>query len=44
MNLGNIDFGIVFNEVMTIADEVDWQLGQAMLSYAAEADHQMLPV
>jgi hypothetical protein len=43
MNLGNIDFGIVLNEVMTIADEVDWQLGQAMLSYA-EAGHQAQPV
>jgi hypothetical protein len=43
MNLGNIDFGIVLNEVMTIAYEVDWQLGHAMLSYA-EAGHQILLV
>jgi hypothetical protein len=37
MNLANIDFGVVLSDVMTIADEVNWQLSQAMASYAGEA-------
>ena len=36
-NLAGIDFSILLEEVMTIADEVDSQLSQAMDSYIAEA-------
>jgi DNA-binding NtrC family response regulator len=32
-NLGRVDFGTVLLDVMTIADEVDWQLKQAMLGF-----------
>ncbi len=35
-NLGTIDFSILLLGVMTIADEVDSQLSQAMTSYTAE--------
>ena len=31
-NLARIDFSILLTEVMTIADEIDSQLGQAMAS------------
>jgi len=34
-NLSTIDFSVVLLSVMTIADEVDWQLGQAMDSFVA---------
>ena len=36
-NLANIDFRLVLLSVMTIADEVDSQLSQAMESYVAES-------
>jgi ActR/RegA family two-component response regulator len=36
-NLTNIDFNFILLSVMTIADEVEWQLSQAMDSYIAEA-------
>lgn len=36
-NLTLIDFGIVLADVMTIADEIDSQLSQAMTSYVAES-------
>ena len=36
-NLGTIDFSVLLLGVMTIADEVDSQLSQAMTSYTAEA-------
>jgi CheY-like chemotaxis protein len=36
-NLANIDFRLVLLSVMTIADEVDSQLSQAMESYLAES-------
>ncbi len=36
-NLGNINFSILLYEVMTIADEVDSQLRQAMDCYVSEA-------
>ena len=36
-NLTNIDFSILLIEIMTIADEVDSQLSQAMESYIAES-------
>ena len=32
-NLGSVDFGTVLLDVMTIADEVDSQLKQAMLGF-----------
>ena len=35
-NLGTIDFTVLLLGVMTIADEVDSQLSQAMKSYVAE--------
>jgi DNA-binding response OmpR family regulator len=36
-NLAQIDFSILLTEVMTIADEIDSQLSQAMTSYVAES-------
>jgi CheY-like chemotaxis protein len=36
-NLASIDFSTLLHEVMTIADEVDSQLSQAMESYIAES-------
>jgi CheY-like chemotaxis protein len=36
-NLASIDFSILLNSVMTIADEVDSQLSQAMHSYVEES-------
>jgi CheY-like chemotaxis protein len=36
-NLASIDFSILLNAVMTIADEVDTQLSQAMDSYIGES-------
>jgi DNA-binding response OmpR family regulator len=36
-NLARIDFSILLTEVMTIADEIDSQLSQAMTSYVAES-------
>jgi DNA-binding response OmpR family regulator len=36
-NLARIDFSILLTEVMTIADEIDSQLSQAMASYVAES-------
>ncbi len=32
-NLSTVDFSLLLVDVMTIADEVDWQLAQAMRSY-----------
>jgi DNA-binding response OmpR family regulator len=42
-NLASIDFSIVLIGVMTIADEVDSQLGQSMKSYLAESIIDALP-
>ncbi|HTD96247.1 MAG TPA: response regulator [Edaphobacter sp.] len=42
-NLANIDFSVVLIGVMTIADEVDSQLGQAMDSYIEESIGDALP-
>jgi DNA-binding response OmpR family regulator len=42
-NLASIDFSIVLTEVMTIADEIDSQLSQAMTSYIAESTGDTLP-
>jgi len=41
-NLTNIDFSILLIEIMTIADEVDSQLSQAMESYIAESSTDVL--
>jgi hypothetical protein len=38
-NLARVDFSKVLLDVMTIADEVDSQLKQAMLSYAEPTTH-----
>lgn len=38
-NLASIDFSVLLSEVMTIADEIDSQLSQAMASYAKESLH-----
>jgi hypothetical protein len=42
-NLISIDFSILLIGVMTIADEVDSQLSQAMESYIAESLTDTLP-
>jgi CheY-like chemotaxis protein len=42
-NLANIDFSVLLIGVMTIADEVDSQLSQAMKSYIAESIADALP-
>lgn len=42
-NLANIDFSILLHGVMTIADEVDSQLSQAMDSYIEEAELVAVP-
>ena len=42
-NLAGIDFSILLTEVMTIADEIDSQLSQAMTSYVAESVRDALP-
>jgi DNA-binding response OmpR family regulator len=42
-NLGSIDFSVVLIGVMTIADEIDSQLGQAMQGYVAESLTDALP-
>ncbi len=38
-NLVNIDYSVVLIGVMTIADEIDFQLSQAIVSYTAETLH-----
>jgi CheY-like chemotaxis protein len=42
-NLAHIDFSILLTEVMTIADEIDSQLSQAMTSYIAEPLGEPVP-
>jgi hypothetical protein len=42
-NLATIDYSIVLIGVMTIADEIDSQLSQAMDSYIAESVEDALP-
>ena len=42
-NLALIDFSIVLADVMTIADEIDSQLSQAMASYVAESAGNAMP-
>jgi DNA-binding response OmpR family regulator len=42
-NLGTIDFSVLLIGVMTIADEVDSQLSQAMKSYISESVRDTLP-
>lgn len=42
-NLGTIDFSVLLLGVMTIADEVDSQLSQAMKSYIAESIEDAWP-
>ena len=42
-NLEGINFSVLLIEVMTIADEVDSQLSQAMTSYIAESVEDELP-
>jgi len=43
-NLANIDFSVLLIDVMTIADEIDSQLSQAMTSYVAESVQDAQPV
>jgi hypothetical protein len=38
-NLVNIDYSVLLIGVMTIADEIDFQLSQAIESYTAETLH-----
>jgi DNA-binding response OmpR family regulator len=42
-NLARIDFSILLTDVMTIADEIDSQLSQAMASYIEESVGDSLP-
>jgi hypothetical protein len=42
-NLASIDFSVLLIGVVTIADEVDSQLSQAMKSYIAESLADALP-
>jgi hypothetical protein len=42
-NLASIDFCVVLIGVMTIADEIDSQLSQAMASYITESVSDALP-
>jgi DNA-binding response OmpR family regulator len=42
-NLASIDFSVVLIGVMTIADEIDSQLSQAMASYVAESSNLAQP-
>ena len=42
-NLEHIDFSILLTEVMTIADEIDSQLSQAMTSYVAASKGDAVP-
>ena len=42
-NLANIDFSVLLVGVMTIADEIDSQLSQAMTSYIGESKVDSLP-
>jgi hypothetical protein len=42
-NLASIDFSKLLRDVMTIADEVDSQLSQAMTCYVLEAHQDALP-
>jgi DNA-binding response OmpR family regulator len=42
-NLANIDFSVLLIGVMTIADEIDSQLSQAMTSYIGESKVDSLP-
>jgi hypothetical protein len=42
-NLATIDFSVLLIGVMTIADEVDSQLGQSMDSYIAQSIGDALP-
>ncbi len=42
-NLASIDFSLLLDGVMTIADEVDSQLSQAMASYIAESSLDAMP-
>ena len=42
-NLASIDFSVLLIGVLTIADEIDSQLSQAMASYIAESVSDALP-
>lgn len=42
-NLASIDFSVVLIGVMTIADEIDAQLSQAMKAYIEESVSDSLP-
>ena len=43
-NLNKVDFSVLLLDVMSIADEVDSQLAQAMSSYISEANFDAAPV
>ncbi len=43
-NIATVDFSLLLTGVMTIADEVDSQLAQAMSSYVAESKVDRLPM
>lgn len=43
-NLHKVDFSLLLVDVMAIADEIDSQLAQAMVSYISESKREFLPV
>jgi CheY-like chemotaxis protein len=43
-NLQKVDFSVLLVDVMSIADEVDSQLAQAMAGYISEAEADSLPI
>ena len=43
-NLQRVDFSVLLKDVMTIADEVDSQLAQALKGYLLEADNDGVPI
>lgn len=43
-NLGVLDFSVLMKGIMTIADEVDSQLSQAMKSFTFEMESLPIPV
>jgi hypothetical protein len=42
-NLASLDFSVLLIGVMTIADEIDSQLSQAMVAYVEESVKDALP-
>lgn len=43
-NLSRVDFSLVLMDVMSIADEVDWQLTEAIRGYMQEMAIKFAPI